>query len=162
MTQVHGFHASCICDKPGGRDAAQPSQVRGVPVATVRTCRQLQLDDTMVTLETVNVGMLERSAASRAELLDPLGLEVLGFGLVGVLGVDGLGVVLVAPLLDRPDMLLSSVPVTCTLWLTCWLRSTLDDPAFNAYDVPRPADDRLALLLESGVDDVLPLDPLPC
>lgn len=89
----------------------------------------MQLDDTIVRLETVNVGMFERAAASRPELL---GLDVLGFGLVGVLGVEGLGLVLVAPVLDRPDMLLSSVPVTCTLWLTCALRSTLDDDAFSA------------------------------
>jgi hypothetical protein len=73
----------------------------------------LQLDDTMVRFDTVNVGMFERAAASRPGLA-LLGLVVLGFGLVG-LGVEGLGVVLVAPLLDRPDMLLSSVPVTCTL-----------------------------------------------
>ena len=67
----------------------------------------------MVRFDTVNVGMFERAAASRPGLA-PLGLEVLG-GLVGLPGVVGLGVGLVAPLLDRPDMLLSSVPVTCTL-----------------------------------------------
>ena len=69
-----------------GRRAAR--KVRGV-LLHIRSLRQLQLDDTMVRFDTVNVGMFERAAASCPGLA-PLGLEVLGFEL-------------------------SSVPVTCTL-----------------------------------------------
>jgi hypothetical protein len=41
--------------------------------------------------------------------------------------------------------------------LTCALKSTLDDDAFRAYD-----DGPFELLLDSGLDAVLPLEALPC
>jgi hypothetical protein len=107
----------------------------------------LQLDDTIDRLDTLSVGMLCMLEAA----------------LVAELGVS-----------ERPACcdppVLSSVPVTRTLWLTCLLRS-VDASAFSAYEVPDielPAADALGELeglvelgLLDGLDELgLVLDEL--
>jgi hypothetical protein len=76
-----------------------------------RTSRQLQLDDTIERFDTLRVGMLCMLEAAVLAALE----------------------VSERPACDPP--VLSRVPVTRTLWLTCLLRS-VDASALSAYEVP--------------------------